>query len=1532
MKKIQALFLALSFMLMGYSASLHAEDIDIYTANTANIGVPNVVFVLDNGADFDASSSSGCSTYSDGTGVPPSTGTGKTSGVIQCSLVNAISSLPSSGAVNIGIVTSNGNNFANTQATTDKTKGGYHELCNSTSNGGCVLRNLTLMDTSGKSSLIAFIKGWALTSQSDANSFVIKVNSSAQASEMQETWAYFNGKTGLSGKSYSPSILGTGCQKNFVVYISNTQKKPSTSEYGSASGALTTAGATTAQKTEIAGSIKFTPAVCSTTTTYTLAAGNNLADEWARLMYQQDGGAAGNQNIQNIITYTIGVQSSGSQCSEDTYGLIASMAKVGGGKFFNTSSVGDLTTALQTVLNEVQAVNSVFSSASLPVSVNAEGSYLNQIFLGMFRPDSNGNPRWLGNLKQYQLIANASGSLVLGDNSSPPQAAISSSGTGFISPTAQSFWTYKDTANAPDDATTGGFFVNNQVGTPPSAFDLPDGEVVEKGGAAQQMRKENLKNDWSTTAGASTNPRRLYTYCPSGASCVADLTASANAFTTSNSGISSSAFGASTSLPISSITRNAATITVTTQSPHGLSVGSAITIQGSSESAYNGNFTVVTVPTSSTFTVGGFTDTPTTPSAGTYTVAPLVGGSVNITSIVRTTTTTGSKTQEPATVTTSAAHGFSSGDSVTINGTLTYNNNYTVGTVVDATHFTISPTISPQPSSTGWSAQLSSTAYPQISGASFSNGVTGTLKVQKTGIVVWQGQSVTLKSTSGSSNSKYNGTYTISSVDPATNSFSITGLGNSFKSNGPETGTVSYDYTPVTVSLSRVATTDTVTVTATGATANKFGFAATDTRTLVLSKSAATSTETAYAYSGTVACAAAGCTSFTYSASTSPSSTATAASGQTMTVAKGSTSGTANLAAGAITHTGTTATITGLPSGTFTNGQTVTISQTGTAQANETAYAGTWTLTCTALCTTATFGPVTVSPALSVTNSGMTLFAGATPPDKSTVIRWIRGEDSFGDEAGPGHGVTVRPSIHGDVLHSRPLVLNYGDTRGIVVFYGANDGVFRAVNGNQSTAMGTVAAGDELWGLILPEHYGLFNRQRTNSPAVKFPGTLLTSAQTKDYFVDGPTGVYQKLKADTSIDKAYIYLTMRRGGSFLYGLDVSTPTSPSVLWRIDGTTTGFSELGQTWSRPKLTLLQSSTYQTTPVIIFGGGYDDSEDNEPPTADGSGRGIYIVNAVTGALIWSATPTCTTSATCLNVPGMTYSIPSDITFVDRDGDGFTDKLYFTDVGGNIWRADITAANSASWTVTQIAALGCDTGTCASGTTPRKFFFPPSVLSVLPGGTTGSYDLISIGSGDREHPLKSTASGSAYNVVNRFYTIVDTGTALGTPVTTNINQSTLFDATSTQWDGTGDGFYITLGTGEKEVNAPTAVNGYIFFATNKPANQDATCIANLGIATAYAVSPFLGTVTSNQLAGGGLPPSAVSGVILITTTDPVTNQTTTSQEKFCIGCGVSGLESGGSGGSGGNIGGDCAAALGQCTPVSTVPKNMKRTYWYRK
>ncbi|MGT2491678.1 hypothetical protein ACU4GD_16930 [Cupriavidus basilensis] len=67
-------------------------------------------------------------------------------------------------------------------------------------------------------------------------------------------------------------------------------------------------------------------------------------------------------------------------------------------------------------------------------------------------------------------------------------------------------------------------------------------------------------------------------------------------------------------------------------------------------------------------------------------------------------------------------------------------------------------------------------------------------------------------------------------------------------------------------------------------------------------------------------------------------------------------------------------------------------------------------------------------------------------------------------EPGPGTPVTVRSSIHADVLHSRPAVINLWRQQGVVVFYGINDGVFHAINGNQTQGIGSVRPGGEPMG------------------------------------------------------------------------------------------------------------------------------------------------------------------------------------------------------------------------------------------------------------------------------------------------------------------------------------------------------------------------------------------------------------------------------------------------------------------------------------
>ena len=43
---------------------------------------------------------------------------------------------------------------------------------------------------------------------------------------------------------------------------------------------------------------------------------------------------------------------------------------------------------LNNIFSEIQSVNSVFASVSLPISVNTQGTFLNKVYVGMFRPDA----------------------------------------------------------------------------------------------------------------------------------------------------------------------------------------------------------------------------------------------------------------------------------------------------------------------------------------------------------------------------------------------------------------------------------------------------------------------------------------------------------------------------------------------------------------------------------------------------------------------------------------------------------------------------------------------------------------------------------------------------------------------------------------------------------------------------------------------------------------------------------------------------------------------------------------------------------------------------------------------------------------------------------------------------------------------------------------------------------------------------------------------------------------------------------------
>jgi type IV pilus assembly protein PilY1 len=447
----------------------------------------------------------------------------------------------------------------------------------------------------------------------------------------------------------------------------------------------------------------------------------------------------------------------------------------------------------------------------------------------------------------------------------------------------------------------------------------------------------------------------------------------------------------------------------------------------------------------------------------------------------------------------------------------------------------------------------------------------------------------------------------------------------------------------------------------------------------------------------------------------------------------------------------------------------------------------------------------------------------------------------------------ARHSVHGDVLHSRPVALNYG-LGGVVVYYGSNDGFFRAVGGNKT---GT-NAGQELWSFVSPEHFPLLKRQRSGSPALFLPETNEAGATLappsdrapKGYGMDGPIGVFALYNTGgQSVKEAFIYPTMRRGGRSVYAFDVSTSTNPRFMWKITGGSGDYSKLAQTWSTPKPIAFPSTTTPAPVVLFMGGGYDPAEDQDRITgADGIGNVVYVINGRTGARV-AALPT-------------SYSVPGDVVVVDVKGDGVPDRAYFADVRGNLYRIDLPPPadilDSAKWTdanrAVKIAELG------------GKMFFAPDVV------VTSQFVAVLVGSGDREKPLMISTS-------DNFFMVKDTlGAARETPLVkadltrvARIDNATMQPVDVVSPVNDPEGCYIELATnGEKVVNAPFSIAGTTYFGTNRPTPAGAaSCTADLGEAHAYAFPLFCTAPRVTRLVGGGLPPSPVGGIVEIDTGD---------------------------------------------------------------
>jgi type IV pilus assembly protein PilY1 len=422
-------------------------------------------------------------------------------------------------------------------------------------------------------------------------------------------------------------------------------------------------------------------------------------------------------------------------------------------------------------------------------------------------------------------------------------------------------------------------------------------------------------------------------------------------------------------------------------------------------------------------------------------------------------------------------------------------------------------------------------------------------------------------------------------------------------------------------------------------------------------------------------------------------------------------------------------------------------------------------------------------------------------------LAWIRGDSTL--ELNQGGGFRNRTKKLGDIVNSDPLFVkseDYGfsvlptegssyasyvagkQNRAPMLYVGANDGMLHGFNAN---------TGAEVFAFIPAGVYGTVAQPKL--AALTDPG------YTHRYLVDGPARA-----SDAYVGGAWKTILVGStgaGGKSIFALDITDPGSlgtSSVRW--ENTTTGTA-----MSHPVIARLASGDW----VAIYGNGYDSGENVK----------LNIVRLSDGTLLKSID----TEVSGTN-NGLATPLP-----VDVNNDRITDAVYVGDLKGNMWKFDLSSANSNQWDVA-----------FKQGPTPKPLFTAVDSSGVGQAITAratagrnpdGNGVMIYFGTGKYFEAGDNVVGASPQ--LQRFYGVYDNGsriTALSSLVQQTItNEGTIANfggyrvtSTNTVDYASKQGWYLDLrspgaanGAGERVVSQGLLRDGRIIFTTLIPSSD---------------------------------------------------------------------------------------------------------------
>jgi len=464
---------------------------------------------------------------------------------------------------------------------------------------------------------------------------------------------------------------------------------------------------------------------------------------------------------------------------------------------------------------------------------------------------------------------------------------------------------------------------------------------------------------------------------------------------------------------------------------------------------------------------------------------------------------------------------------------------------------------------------------------------------------------------------------------------------------------------------------------------------------------------------------------------------------------------------------------------------------------------------------------------------------GATgEPTLDVLVDWMRGKD-VRDEDIDGSTTDLRNAM-GDPLHSQPASIVYGGSAAnpdVVVYTATNDGYLHAIDG---------ATGAELWSFIPKELLPNMTRLYAD-PDTKFKSYGLDGNIVPVVFDEDRNGII-----DGANDFVRIIFGMRRGGNTYYALDVTDKNNPEILWASSP-----AQIGQTWSPPVVARVDAPGVSTNKaVVIFGGGYDPVHDSgaHPVVDDAVGANIFMLDLDTGTELWRAGRTAGPSSSNLVLSTMTNAIPGEVRVIDISGDGFADRMYAADLGGQILRFDIYNGDTGVDFVRGgvIARLGAE----GLGSTPtladtRRFYTSPDVSLFNSNVLDNRFLAISLGSGYRAHPLVNANTDRFFSIRDDKVFIQMTQPEYNTFVPiTDADLVEVAGTVRTVLTASDKGWMFTLPFNQKVLSDSVTFNNSIFFVAFSPeVNMSNLCAAGAGTNFLYQVSVTNGDPVVNNL-----------------------------------------------------------------------------------